>query len=445
MKMISLLMAALLQDPKPVSFAGDVAPILKANCAGCHNPQKAKGRLDLTTYAMLRQGGEQGDPIVPGDPDRSFLIEQISGAEPAMPDDGDPLKPEQVALIARWIKEGARDDSPAAPAARRSAPELYDALPVVSKLAFSPDGKVLAVTGYHEVLLHRADGSGIVARLGGASPRIQSLAFSADGKRLAVCGGAPAEFGEIQLWDVEAGKPAGAYKIGRDVLFGVSFSPDGARVAFAGPDKVVRVIAAADGAEQVAFGNHTDGVFATAFTTDGKRLVSASKDRAIKLIDLSNGQFIDDINKLLEPVLSMARHPKADQVVYGGALGTPRIYKISDNQGRTAANNDTNLLRELERQPGPVEAVAWSPDGSKVAVGGVGAEARVYNAGDGKRLATLGGHGGAVFAIAFHPDGGRIATGGFDGQVRIFEAADGKLVTSFPSAPLKAPKQAKSE
>ena len=436
-----LMCLVLIAQDKPVSYHNDVVPILKRSCMGCHNPLKKKGELDLTTYATFKAGGESKAPFMPGDPETSLIIKQVSGQEPEMPMKGDALTKEEVALIGRWIREGAKDDTPAAPAKPvKRDPPVYPSPPVLSAVAFSPDGMLLAVSGYHEVLLHKADGSGLVARLVGASPRIESLAFSADGKRLAVAGGSPSQFGEIQIWDVEARAALSAFKISHDVLYGVSLSADASLVAFGGADKRVRVISAADGKELMRFDGHTNWVFGTTFTKDGKRLLSGSRDRAMKMIDLSNGRHIDDINKLIEPVLCIARHPKEDQVAYGGELGTPRIYKIADNQKRTAANNDTNLVRAFERQPGPVRAIAYSPDGATIAVGSRGAEVRVYAVKDGKRVATLGGHEGPVFAVAYHPDGKRICTAGFDGRVRLFEIAGGKLVADFVPVPLKSKK-----
>ena len=157
----------------------------------------------------------------------------------------------------------------------------------------------------------------------------------------------------------------------------------------------------------------------------------------MKLIDASNGQFIDDINKLLEGVLCFARHPKDDLVVYGGDLGVTRIYKIAENQGRTAANNDVNLKKEFERLPGPVHAVAYSPDGDAIAVGGVSSEVRLYNVKDAKRSATLKGHEGAIFAINFHPQTNQIVTAGFDGKVRIYDSTSGQLIKAFVPVPIK--------
>jgi WD40 repeat protein len=425
-------------DAKPVSYFHEVVPVLKRSCTGCHHPAKMKGELDLTTYATFQKGGKHGLSFKPEAPEASRVIEEISGDEPNMPKEGDPLTKEEVALFERWIKEGAKDDTPPeANSFKLSADPVYTVLPVISCMAFSPNGNVLAVSGYHEVVLHTNDGSGMIARLVGESPRIESVAFSPDGKRVAISGGAPARFGEIQIWDAESHKALRAFKVANDSVFGVSFAPDGERLAFGCADKTVRVISVDDGKELMKFDNHSDWVLATTFTVDGKRLLSGSRDRAMKLINVINGQFIDDINKLLEGVLCLARHPKEDLVAYGGDLGTPRLYKISDNQGRTAANNDVNLAREFERQPGPICSIAYSPDGNSIAVGNVDGEVRIYKTSDGKRVATLKENKGAVFALKFHPAKNQLVTGGYDGKVRIFELPDGKLVTAFNPVPIK--------
>jgi WD40 repeat protein len=435
---LALPLAGMCGDAKPVSYFHDVVPILKRSCTGCHHPAKLKGELDLTTYATFQKGGKHGPSFKPETPAESRVIEEISGEEPNMPKEGDPLTKEEVALFERWIKEGAKDDTPAeANSFKLSAAPVYTVLPVISCMAFSPDGNVLAVSGYHEVVLHTNDGSEIIARLVGESPRIESVAFSPNGKLVAISGGAPSRFGEIQFWDAESHKELHTFKVSNDSVFGVSFSPDGERLAFGCADKTVRVISVGEGKELMKFDNHSDWVLATAFTVDGKRLLSGSRDRAMKLINVANGQFIDDINKLLESVLCMARHPKEDIVAFGGDLGTPRIYKISENQGRTAANNDVNLVREFERQPGPVCSIAYSPDGNSIAVGNVNGEVRIYKTSDGSRMATLKENKGAVFALKFHPTKNQLLTGGYDGKVRIYEMPDGKLMTAFNPVPIK--------
>ena len=109
---LSLVASARAED-KPVSYHKDIKPLFTAACNGCHRPEKSKGDLDMTTHAALMKGGKHGVPVVPGQPTKSKLVEMISGPEPEMPDEGDPLKPEQVRLVERWILQGAKDDTPA--------------------------------------------------------------------------------------------------------------------------------------------------------------------------------------------------------------------------------------------------------------------------------------------------------------------------------------------
>src|SRR5687768_9983656 len=197
-------------DPNaPVSYFRQVLPILRQkNCTGCHQPAKKGGEYVMTEFTALLAGGETGEAaIVPSKPAESNLIKQITpvNGKADMPKDGPPLTADQIALISRWIEQGAKDDTPMSNRPQYDAehPPVYLAAPVLRSLEYSPDGTLIAVAGYHEVLLHKADGSGIASRLVGQSERIESAAFSADGKRLAVTGGSPGRFGEIQIWDIE--------------------------------------------------------------------------------------------------------------------------------------------------------------------------------------------------------------------------------------------------
>ena len=114
---------------------------------------------------------------------------------------------------------------------------------------------------------------------------------------------------------------------------------------------------------------------------------------------------------------------------------TARLYRISDNQGRTAGRNDTNLLQAFPNQRGPVSAVAFSPDGKNVALGSTG-EVRIYATGDGsKPLAVLSGISGPVYAITYRPDGATVAVGGSDGMVRLYDPKGGTLQSNTYRSP----------
>ena len=141
-------------------------------------------------------GGEGGEPVVVAHkPEDSFLIDLVTLQEgddrPEMPEKDEPLTPYELALVTKWIEQGARDDTPENARQRFDAdhPPQYAVAPVLTSLDYSPDGELIAVAGFHEVLLHKADGSGLVARLIGLSERIETARFSPDGKLLAIAGG----------------------------------------------------------------------------------------------------------------------------------------------------------------------------------------------------------------------------------------------------------------
>lgn len=423
---------------RPVSFFQEIRPLFRRSCTACHQPQKAKGGLDLTSHAAALTSGKHGPQIRAGDPLGSSLLKEISGDEPAMPEEGDPLSADEVARISRWIAQGAIDDTPEGGAVHRlSSPPVYHALPATGALAWSPDGALLAVAGWHEVVLHEGHRAGIVARLVGESPRIESLAFSPDGTQLAVSGGAPSEYGEIQIWSLSSRKLTRSIRTTGDAVFGVSWSPDGQRVAIGGADKIVRAFAVDTGAEIMKCDNHIDWVLATTWSHDGARLVTASRDRALKLLDVATGHLIDDVNRPGDPLMALARHPRENLVVCGTEKGESRIYRMEPRGGRLAEGDDkeNGFIRNLERLPGALQALAWSGDGSLIAAGSSSGEVRVFRAADGTRQSILKWTGGPVFALAFQSNGPALAVGGYDGQVRLFHAESGTLLRTFDAVP----------
>ena len=145
-----------------ISFARHVLPILTAKCQGCHLPTMRSGGLLVTSYADFKKGGRHGTPFVPGQPEQSLLLKHLTGEiEPRMPMGMTPLSAEEIDLFREWIVEGSQDDSAAALDTDPIPvePPVYQASPVITALAYSPDGQILAVSGNHEVIFHRADGT----------------------------------------------------------------------------------------------------------------------------------------------------------------------------------------------------------------------------------------------------------------------------------------------
>jgi WD40 repeat protein len=348
------------------------------------------------------------------------------------------LTAEQVALIREWIAAGAKDDTPesARESVRSDQPVTYTQAPVITAIAFSPDGSHLAVSAYREVLLIPAEGTGPPKRLAGLSERVHGLIFSADGKRLIAAGGTPARFGEVQVWDVPSAKLTRSVTLTGDTVFGASLSPDGSTVAVGCADNTVRLLDADSGKELHRIGNHENWVLGTVFGKDGKRVVSVGRDRAAKLTDAASGAFLENVNLLRGELSAVARHPSKDIVIIGGEDRIPYVY-LMDRPKNMKIADDTTMIRQLERQGGAIFALAWSPDGSRIAVAGASPEVTVYDADTGKRLAACTGHTAGIYALAWSPDSRTLSTGGFDGQVRMYEPGSGKLIREFVPVPLE--------
>ena len=96
-----------------LKFSRDIAPIFVGNCIGCHNPERKRGKFDLTTFEKLMGGAEKEKVIEPGKPDESHLVLRLRGEEtPKMPQgNNNVLSDEAIAKVESWVKAGAKLDA----------------------------------------------------------------------------------------------------------------------------------------------------------------------------------------------------------------------------------------------------------------------------------------------------------------------------------------------
>lgn len=126
-----------------VDFAKEILPTFQ-ECIKCHGPEKQKGKMRLDSRDAALKGGKTGPAFVAGDAAKSEMVRRISlpkSDDDFMPSEGEPLSKEKIALIKKWIDEGA--DWPATaiagsgkPAASAKAPPPGPVLPA----DFKPSG-----------------------------------------------------------------------------------------------------------------------------------------------------------------------------------------------------------------------------------------------------------------------------------------------------------------
>lgn len=424
-------------DSSAVSFTRDIAPILQQKCVTCHNAEKTKGRYQLHTFASLMKPGESKEPpVVPGRPAPSHLFQLLSAedADDRMPQKDDPLPAPQIALIERWITEGARFDGPdptatlaslLAPAVHPDPPASYRRPAPILALAFNPDGKELAAGGYHEVTIWDPGNGTLLRRIKNIAQQTQALAFSPDGSVLAACGGTPGRLGEIKLLDPRKGSAQRPLATSTDFLLALAFSPDGKHLVAGGADNTIRLFDVATGKEERRIEQHADWVMGLAFSPDGAQFASASRDKTARLFDTKTGELEETYDGHGQPVFSVAFSPDGKRVVSAGR----------DKEVHAWSTKDAKKLFETGGFDGDVLRLVGH--GEQLFSCSTDKQVRQHKLSDKKAelVRTYSGHADVVYALTYHASTKRLASGSFDGEVRVWETENGTAASHFTAAP----------
>ncbi|MCH8923974.1 MAG: hypothetical protein IIA67_12600, partial [Planctomycetes bacterium] len=359
-----------------ISFRKQIAPILLENCLACHGAKKAESGYRLDNFAELGKEGESGSRGFAAknlDESEAFRLITSDDADERMPKDADPLSKQQIALIKRWIEEGAKFDGndPKAQLAKIVPPpvhpdpmEAYPRTVPVTAMTFSADGKELLVGGYHEVTVwNPADGK-LLRRIKNVGQRTYALRLSPDGKTLAVACGAPGRLGELRLFEAASGKLLAVLLSTSDVVLDAAFSPKGDKIAAAAADNAIYVCDVASGKTDRVIESHSDWVTAIAWSRDGTKLVSASRDKTAKVFDLKTGDLQITYSGHGQSVRGVAFHPDGKHILSGDLSGEIRQWEIAT--GKQIRTLDAKALHTYsggqQVHYGGVRSMSVSPD-----------------------------------------------------------------------------------
>ena len=284
----------------------------------------------------------------------------------------------------------------------------------VNSVAFSPNGQTLA-TGSRDDTIRLWDvrTGNEIDLLTGHTNTVFSVAFSPNGQTLAT-----GSWREIRLWDVSTGNEIRTITGHTSSVSSVAFSPNGQTLASGSSDNTIRLWDANTGRE-IRIG-HTGRVVSVAFSPNGQTLASGGRDDTIRLWDVNTGREIRILTGHTDYVNSIAFSPDGQTLASGSLDKTIRLWDV----------NTGNEIRTLTGHPESIRGVAFSPDGNTLASGSW-QEIRLWDVGTGNEIRTITGHTDWVESVAFSPNGNTLASGSWDGTVLLW--------TLTPDTPARVP------
>jgi WD40 repeat protein len=292
------------------------------------------------------------------------------------------------------------------------------------RVAVSPDGRRIAVTlGAAEIGLWDAGNGKRLATLnrpvfGAAEVPVGCVAFSADGKRLALgCGGTNTPFFDVLIWDAATDRQLTRLKGHTRPVRAAAWSGDGRLLASAAEDGTVRLWEAHSLKGRHELTGAAGPLLAVVFTPDGTRLAAGGTDGRVRVWDARTGRLVYALEGRGGNVLALAFSPNGKRLAAGLANGTVPVWDV-----------ESGTLAFTLRGSGEASSLAWSPEGSRLAVGGK--TAWLYDASGPQEHHTVVWPPDGGVLVGLSPDGRR-GLRMVDGQYQVWDVDGPRRLTSW--------------
>ncbi len=424
---------AKLDRKEPVDFQRDLLPVFRKKCLACHNASDAEGDLVLESAARVKQGGGSGAVVVPGKPAESplFLLARHAD-EPVMPpEDNDVaaknLTPEELALLERWIAEGAKGSKQAGSSGAIAWQPLPPGGGAIFTAAVDPSGRYAAAGRANQVTLYHLDARRMVIRLTDPSlierglykqpgvahlDYVQSLAFAPSGELLASGG-----YRTIKLWRRAAGRVERRHAGSGQAVTAWCVAPD-RTVAFVGSAAgQVRRITLGKAGKPQSWSAHSGPLAAIAFSPASRKLATADKKGEVRIWDAEGkriGQF-----KIEGTVRGLAWLPDDRLAVTGGKSV---VLFASEGSDASAA---WRVVSQLKGFTAATTGIEWNAARKEIIAGSLDGSVRIFRFPNGQLVRSMK-HGGPVEALALRSDGLRLVSVSANKGCVLWDATNGR-------------------
>ncbi len=209
--------------------------------------------------------------------------------------------------------------------------------------------------------------------------RVNALAFSPDGKTLAIGSGEPSRSGDITLWDMASGKMTANYSERHlDSILTLDFSPDGRHLASGGADKAVRITELSSGKMVKLFEGHTHHVLGVSWRSDGRIIASAGADNVVKVWDWTTGDRRKNVEGWDKEVTALSYLGSGDVAVT--TAGDAKVRLI---------NSDGGEVKKLDGAKDFMNTLSSTRAGDLVIAGGEDGVLRAWEVASGKLIRSF--------------------------------------------------------